>query len=64
MQADATKMHVTSGFYPGEGAKNNPSQGQRGQPEDKEKQDGQELPEKQEAEKDRGGDLDFGQKGS
>ena len=28
-QADATRMHVTSGFYPGKGAKHNLWQGQR-----------------------------------
>ncbi len=39
-QADATRMHVTSKFYPGEGAKHNLGQGQRGQPEVKEKQEG------------------------
>ena len=32
-QADATRMHVTSGFYPGKGAKHNLGQGQRGQAE-------------------------------
>ncbi len=37
-QADATRMYVTSGFYPGEGAKHNLGQGKRGQPEVKEKQ--------------------------
>ena len=39
-QADATRMHVTNGFYPGEGAKHDLGQGQRGQPERREKQDG------------------------
>ena len=29
-QADATRMHVTSGFYPGEGAKHNLGQGVEG----------------------------------
>ncbi len=29
-QADATRMHVTSGFYPGEGAKHNLGQGIEG----------------------------------
>jgi hypothetical protein len=28
-QADATRMHVTRGFYPGKGAKHNLGQGQR-----------------------------------
>ncbi len=32
-QADATRMHVTSGFYPGKGSKHNLGQGQRGQAE-------------------------------
>jgi hypothetical protein len=32
-QAGATRMHVTSGFYPGKGAKHNLGQGQRGQAE-------------------------------
>ncbi len=32
-QADATRMHVTRGFYPGKGAKHNLGQGQRGQAE-------------------------------
>jgi hypothetical protein len=32
-QADATRMHVTSRFYPGKGAKHNLGQGQRGQAE-------------------------------
>ncbi len=39
-QADATRMHVTSGFCPGKGAKHNLEQGQRGQAEVKEKQEG------------------------
>ena len=39
-QADATRMQVTSGFYPGEGAKHDLGEGQRGQPERREKQDG------------------------
>jgi hypothetical protein len=32
-QADATRMHVTSGFCPGKGAKHNLGQGQKGQAE-------------------------------
>jgi hypothetical protein len=36
-QADATRMHVTSGFCPGKGAKHNLWQEQRGQAEVKEK---------------------------
>jgi hypothetical protein len=36
-QADATRMHVTSGLCPGKGAKHNLGQGQRGQAEVKEK---------------------------
>ena len=32
-QADATRMHVTSGFCPRKGAKHNLRQGQRGQAE-------------------------------
>jgi hypothetical protein len=32
-QADARRMHVTRGFYPGKGAKHNLGQGQRGQAE-------------------------------
>ena len=35
-QADATRMHVTRGFYPGKGAKHNLGQGQRGQAEARE----------------------------
>ena len=53
-QADATRMHVTSGFCPGKGAKHNLGQGQRGQPEVKEKQAEKEsFQEKREAEKER-----------
>ncbi len=32
-QADARRMHVARGFYPGKGAKHNLGQGQRGQAE-------------------------------
>ena len=64
-QADATRMHVTSGFCPGGREKHNLGQGQRGQPEEKEKQAEKEsFQEKREADKEWGGDLDLGKRGA